>query len=71
MLPNNLHAEPTIIHEPVVDNRPYDEVRIWFAFSAELTPGPAPAGSAQIRCRETDEVFEISLTGSTRALSVR
>lgn len=66
-----LHAEPTIIHEPVVDNRPYDEVRIWFAFSAELTPGPAPAGSAQIRCRETDEVFEISLTGSTRALSVR
>lgn len=66
-----LYSEPTITHEPVVDNRPYDEVRIWFAFTADLVPGPAPAGSAQIRCRETGEVFEISLTGSTRELSFR
>lgn len=66
-----LHSEPTIIHEPRVDNRPYDEARIWFAFTGEENPGPAPVGSAQIRCVETDEIFDITLTGSTRELVLR
>lgn len=57
----------SVTHIPPVDRAPYDEVRVWFAFTGEPAAGPAPTGAAQIRCVQTGEIFEIVLTGSTVA----
>lgn len=57
----------TVTHAPPMDQQPYDEVRVWFAFTGESTPGVAPTGSAQILCVETGQVFTVVLTGSTVA----
>lgn len=55
----------SVTHVPPVDEQPYDEVRVWFAFTGEAAPGPAPVGGVQILCVETGEVFDVTLTGST------
>jgi Mg-chelatase subunit ChlD len=55
----------SVTHVPPVDNAPYDTVRLWFAFTGAAAPGAAPAGSVQIRCVETNEVFAITLTANT------
>jgi len=55
----------SVTHVPPVDEQPYDEVRVWFAFTGEAAPGPAPNGGVQILCVETGEVFDVTLTGST------
>jgi Common central domain of tyrosinase/von Willebrand factor type A domain len=57
----------SVTHTPPVDNAPYDEVRVWFAFTGAAAPGPAAAGAVQVRCAETNDVFDISLTGNTVA----
>jgi hypothetical protein len=55
-----------LTHTPVEDNAPFDEVRFWFAFTGGAV-GAAPNGSVQIRCVETNQVFNITLTGNTIA----
>lgn len=57
----------SVTHNPPVDNAPFDEVRVWFAFTGEASPGPAPNGSVQIRCVETNEIFDVTLTANTVA----
>lgn len=57
----------TVVHVPPVDNAPFDVVRVWFAFTGEAAPGAAPNGSVQIRCIETDEVFNVTLSANTVA----
>jgi hypothetical protein len=57
----------TVTHVPQVDAQPFDEVRLWLAFTGENAPGPAPSGSVQIRCVETNETFTITLAGNTVA----
>lgn len=54
----------TVTLTPEVNNRAFEEARIWFAFTAEDTPGQVSTGAVQIRCVET-EVFTVTLTGST------
>lgn len=55
----------TVTHTPVVDSAPFDLVSVWLAFTGEATPGPATAGTVQIRCAETGEVFDFILSGDT------
>jgi len=57
----------TVTHNPPVDNASYDEVRVWFAFTGEAAPGSAPNGSVQIRCVETGQTFDVTLTANTVA----
>lgn len=57
----------SVTHVPPVDSAPYDEVRVWFAFTGQAAPGGAPAGSVQIRCVETNEVFTVVLAANTVA----
>jgi hypothetical protein len=57
----------SVTHVPPVDNAPYDEVRLWFAFTGAAAPGASPNGGVQIRCVETNEVFTITLTANTVA----
>lgn len=57
----------TVTHVPPIDNAPYDVVRIWFAFTGAAAPGSAPSGAAQVRCVETNEVFDVTFTGNTIA----
>jgi hypothetical protein len=40
---------------------------MWFAFTGAAAPGAAPAGSVQIRCVQTNELFTVGLTGNTVA----
>jgi hypothetical protein len=54
----------TLTHTPVEDNAPFDKVRMWFAFTGGAV-GPAPNGAVQIRCVETNQVFDVTLTGNT------
>ncbi|MDQ3937568.1 MAG: tyrosinase family protein, partial [Chloroflexota bacterium] len=55
----------SVTHVPPVDSAPYDVVRFWFAFTGAATPGSAPNGTVQIRCVETNEVFNITLKANT------
>lgn len=55
----------SVTHVPPVDNAPYDVVRLWFAFTGEAAPGAAPGGSVQIRCVETNQVFDVTLSANT------
>lgn len=55
----------SVTHVPPVDNAPYDTVRLWFAFTGAVAPGVAPVGSVQIRCVETNEVFNVTLAANT------
>lgn len=55
----------SVTHVPPVDNAPYDVVRLWFAFTGAAGQGAAPSGSVQIRCVETNQVFDITLTANT------
>jgi hypothetical protein len=57
----------SVTHVPPVDNAPFDTVRVWFAFTGTAAPGAAQTGSVQIRCVETNEVFDVTLTGNTVA----
>lgn len=57
----------SVTHVPPVDNAPYDVVRFWFAFTGAAAPGAALNGSVQIRCVETNQVFDITLTANTVA----
>ena len=57
----------TVTHVPPVDDAPYDAVRVWFAFTGAAAPGPAPSGSVQILCVETNEVFDVTLSANTIA----
>jgi hypothetical protein len=57
----------SVTHIPPVDNAPYDTVRFWFAFTGAAVPGAAASGSVQIRCVETNQVFNITLTANTVA----
>lgn len=57
----------SVTHVPPVDNAPYDVVRLWFAFTGAATPGAAPSGAVQIRCVETNQVFNLTLSGNTVA----
>lgn len=57
----------SVTHVPPVDNAPYDVVRLWFAFTGAAAPGAAPAGSVQIQCLETGQVFNLTLTANTVA----
>ena len=57
----------SLTHVPVDDNAPYDTARMWFAFTGEAAPGPAPSGSVQIRCAETGDVFTVALSANTVA----
>jgi Common central domain of tyrosinase/von Willebrand factor type A domain len=57
----------SVTHIPPVDSAPYDSVRVWFAFTGAVAPGAAPGGSVQIRCVETNQVFNVALTGNTVA----
>lgn len=55
----------SVMHVPPVDSAPYDEVRLWFAFTGAAAPGAAPNGTVQIRCVETNEVFNVTLKANT------
>lgn len=55
----------SVTHVPPVDNAPYDTVRLWFAFTGAAAPGPSPSGSVQIRCVETNQIFNLSLNATT------
>ncbi len=55
----------SVTHVPPVDNAPYDSVRLWFAFTGTALPGASPNGSVQIRCVETNEIFNVTLTANT------
>jgi hypothetical protein len=55
----------SVTHVPPVDNAPYDKVRVWFAFTGATVPGPAPDGAVQVRCVETDEIFNVTLKANT------
>ena len=57
----------TVTHVPPVDNAPFDEVRVWFAFTGAATAGPAPDGSVQIHCVETNQTFDVTLSANTVA----
>ena len=57
----------SVTHVPPVDNAPFDEVRLWFSFTGAATAGPAANGSVQIRCVETNQVFDITLAANTVA----
>lgn len=57
----------SVTHTPVVDNAPFDLVRVWFAFTSAAAPGAAADGAVQIRCVETGEVFNFVLTANTVA----
>jgi hypothetical protein len=57
----------SVTHIPPVDNAPFDTVRVWFAFTGASAPGAALTGSVQIRCVETNEIFNVTLTGNTVA----
>ena len=57
----------SVTHVPPVDAEPFDEVRVWFAFTGAASPGPAAAGSVQIRCVETNQTFNVTLAGNTVA----
>lgn len=57
----------SVTHVPPVDSAPYDVVRVWFAFTGAAAPGAAPAGSVQIRCVQTNEVFNVALAANTVA----
>lgn len=54
----------SLTHTPVEDNAPFDTVRMWFAFTGGSV-GPAANGAVQIRCVQTGQVFDITLTGNT------
>jgi len=56
---------PSVTHVPPVDNAPYDEVRVWFAFTGAAAAGVAPDGTVQIRCVETNQVFTVTLKANT------
>lgn len=55
----------SVTHVPPMDNAPYDVVRLWFAFTGAAAAGASPGGSVQVRCVETNEVFNITLTANT------
>jgi hypothetical protein len=55
----------SVTHIPPVDNAPYDVVRLWFAFTGTAAPGAAPGGSVQIRCVETNQVFDVTFSANT------
>lgn len=55
----------SVTHVPPVDGQPYDQVRVWFAFTGEAAPGAAPARTVDILCVETGQVFTVTLTGNT------
>jgi hypothetical protein len=55
----------TVTHTPPVDNAPYDEVRVWFAFTGEAVAGVAAVGHAEVHCTETNETFAITLEADT------
>jgi hypothetical protein len=57
----------SVTHTPVIDNAPFDPVRVWFAFTGAAAPGPAPEQTVQIRCVETNEVFDVTLKANTVA----
>jgi hypothetical protein len=57
----------SVTHIPPVDNAPYDVVRLWFAFTGTAAPGVAPGGSVQIRCVETNQVFDVTFSANTVA----
>lgn len=57
----------SVTHVPAVDVAPYDVVRVWFAFTGEASAGAAPTGGVQVRCIETDEIFNITLSANTVA----
>jgi Mg-chelatase subunit ChlD len=57
----------SVTHIPPVDNAPYDTVRLWFAFTGTAAPGASPNGSVQIKCVETNQVFNVTLTANTVA----
>jgi hypothetical protein len=54
----------SLTHTPVEDNAPFDEVRLWFAFTGGAV-GAAPNGAVQVHCPETNQTFNITLTGNT------
>lgn len=54
-----------VTHVPPVDNAPYDVVRMWFAFTGTPAPGAGPGGAVQIRCVETNEIFDVAFTANT------
>lgn len=58
---------PSVTHVPPVDNAPYDVVRFWFAFTGTAAPGAAPGGSVEIRCVETNQVFNVAFSANTVA----
>ena len=55
----------SVTHTPVIDNAPYDPVRVWFGFTGAAAPGPAPDQTVQIRCVETNQVFDLTLKANT------
>jgi pyrrolidone-carboxylate peptidase len=57
----------SVTHTPPEDSAPFDVVRLYFAFTGQASPGTAPAGSVDVRCVETGEVFTVSLTANTVA----
>ncbi|MET7913555.1 tyrosinase family protein [Streptomyces avermitilis] len=57
----------SVTHTPMVDNAPFDLVRVWFAFTGAAAPGAAANGAVKIRCVETGEVFDFVLTANTVA----
>jgi hypothetical protein len=57
----------SVTHVPLVDNAPYDVVRVWFAFTGAAAPGASPDSAVQIECVETGEVFDVTLKANTIA----